>query len=148
LHNEVIHGNKSQRARVSALNNFKSGRSKVLIATDIAARGIDIDELSQVINYELPNLAESYVHRIGRTGRAGCVGTAISFCDRSETKYLSTIQKLIKQSIMVVEDHNYPMEQIAFKEQNKQAFSNRTSPKNSNRKFKSQTKKTKFQKNI
>lgn len=148
LHNEVIHGNKSQRARVSALNNFKSGRSKVLIATDIAARGIDIVELSQVINYELPNLAESYVHRIGRTGRAGCVGTAISFCDRSETKYLSTIQKLIKQSIMVVEDHNYPMEQIAFKEQKKQAFSNRTSPKNSNRKFKSQTKKTKFQKNI
>ncbi len=109
LHNEVIHGNKSQNARVSALNNFKSGKSKVLIATDIAARGIDIIELSQVINYELPELAESYVHRIGRTGRAGCTGIAISLCDRNEKKYLNEIEKLIKQKIMIIEDHKYPL---------------------------------------
>ncbi|MDD2490258.1 MAG: DEAD/DEAH box helicase [Bacilli bacterium] len=136
LCNEVIHGNKSQSARVSALNNFKSGRSKVLIATDIAARGIDIIELSHVINYELPNLAESYVHRIGRTGRAGCGGSAISFCDQSERKYLYTIQRLIKQSIMVIEDHNYPMEQIVVKEQNKRNFSKRGYQNNNNRKYK------------
>jgi len=104
---EVIHGNKSQNARVKALSNFKSGRSKFLIATDIAARGIDIIELSQVINYELPNLAESYVHRIGRTGRAGCGGIAISLCDKSERKYLNDIERLIKQSIIVVKEHSY-----------------------------------------
>ena len=109
LYSEVIHGNKSQNARVKALSNFKSGRSKFLIATDIAARGIDIVELSQVINYELPNLAESYVHRIGRTGRAGCCGTAISFCDKSEKKYLNDIERLIKQSIIVIKDHSYPV---------------------------------------
>ncbi len=107
LYSEVIHGNKSQNARVKALSNFKSGRSKFLIATDIAARGIDIIELSQVINYELPNLAESYVHRIGRTGRAGCCGQAISLCDKSEKKYLNDIERLIKQSIIVIKDHHY-----------------------------------------
>lgn len=104
---EVIHGNKSQNARVTALNNFKSGKSKVLIATDIAARGIDIAELSQVINYELPNLAESYVHRIGRTGRAGLGGVAISLCDKAEKSYLKDIEKLIKQPIKVVDTHSY-----------------------------------------
>lgn len=110
LNSEVIHGNKSQSARVLALNNFKSGKSKVLIATDIAARGIDIAELAQVINYELPNIAESYVHRIGRTGRAGYGGIAISFCDGSEKKYLYSIEKLLQQTIAVIENHNYPLE--------------------------------------
>lgn len=106
FYSEVIHGNKSQSARVKALSNFKSGKSKFLIATDIAARGIDIIELSQVINYELPNIAESYVHRIGRTGRAGCGGIAISLCDKSERKYLYDIERLIKQSI-VTKNHKY-----------------------------------------
>ncbi len=106
FYSEVIHGNKSQSARVKALSNFKSGKSKFLIATDIAARGIDIIELSQVINYELPNIAESYVHRIGRTGRAGCGGIAISLCDKSERKYLYDIERLIKQSI-ITKNHKY-----------------------------------------
>ncbi len=121
--NEVIHGNKSQSARVAALNNFKNGKSKVLIATDIAARGIDITELTQVINYELPNIAESYVHRIGRTGRAGCGGVAISLCDRSEKKYLNDIEKLIKQTIIVIENHNYPMDLTIVNEPKNQPYS-------------------------
>lgn len=107
FHNEVIHGNKSQNARVRALKNFKDGKSNILIATDIAARGIDIKYLTQVINYELPELAESYVHRIGRTGRAGCGGKAISFCDPAEKKYLYGIERLIKQTVYVVKEHNY-----------------------------------------
>ncbi|RYG20175.1 MAG: DEAD/DEAH box helicase, partial [Chitinophagaceae bacterium] len=85
---EAIHGNKSQNARQRALTNFKSRSIRVLVATDIAARGIDIDELTHVFNYELPNIPESYVHRIGRTGRAGANGTAISFCDAEENEYL------------------------------------------------------------
>lgn len=91
----AIHGNKSQNARQRALDDFKSSRISVLIATDIAARGIDIDELPHVINYELPNVAETYVHRIGRTGRAGAEGIAVSFCDDDEKKDLRNIQKLI-----------------------------------------------------
>lgn len=91
----AIHGNKSQNARQNALNNFKNSRIRVLIATDIAARGIDIDELPHVINYELPNVPETYVHRIGRTGRAGASGVAISFCGNEEKKDLKNIQKLI-----------------------------------------------------
>ncbi len=106
---EVIHGNKSQNARVTALQNFKTGKSKVLVATDIAARGIDISELSHVINYELPEQPETYVHRIGRTGRAGFGGTAISFCNIDEKNNLSLIQKLIKQDIEEIKDHKYPM---------------------------------------
>jgi ATP-dependent RNA helicase RhlE len=104
---EAIHGNKSQGARQLALSNFKSGITKVLIATDIAARGIDIDELSHVINYDLPNIPETYVHRIGRTGRAGASGIAWSFCDVEERPFLRDIQKLIGQTIPVVEDHPY-----------------------------------------
>lgn len=107
FYNEVIHGNKSQNARVRALNNFKAGKSNILIATDIAARGIDIKYLTQVINYELPELAESYVHRIGRTGRAGEVGKALSLCDKAEKKYLYNIERLLKQSIPVIKEHNY-----------------------------------------
>lgn len=96
---EAIHGNKSQNARQRALTEFKSHTLRVLIATDIAARGIDVDQLSHVINYELPNVPETYVHRIGRTGRAGHEGIAISFCESEEIPYLKDIQKLIgKQS--------------------------------------------------
>jgi ATP-dependent RNA helicase RhlE len=106
---QAIHGNKSQNARQLALSNFKSGVTRVLVATDIAARGIDIDELSHVINFSLPNISETYVHRIGRTGRAGLSGTAISFCEFEELPYLKDIEKLIGKSIPEVTDHDYPM---------------------------------------
>ncbi|MBT7402208.1 DEAD/DEAH box helicase, partial [Candidatus Woesearchaeota archaeon] len=102
----AIHGNKSQGARTKAIKDFKSGQIKVLVATDIAARGIDIDNISHVINYELPNLPESYVHRIGRTARAGNEGTAFSFCSAEERSYLNSIEQLIKQKIEVME-HKY-----------------------------------------
>ncbi len=104
---QAIHGNKSQAARQLALNNFKMKQTRVLVATDIAARGIDVRELTHVINYDLPNIPETYVHRIGRTGRAGLVGTALSFCDIEEREYLKDIQKLISKKIAVVEDHPY-----------------------------------------
>ena len=106
---EAIHGDKSQNARQRALRNFKEQTTRVLVATDIAARGIDIDELEFVINYEVPNIAETYVHRIGRTGRAGAKGTAISFCDATEKAYLKEIEKLIAKKIPVIEDHSYPL---------------------------------------
>jgi ATP-dependent RNA helicase RhlE len=105
----AIHGNKSQNARQNALTNFKSGEIRVLVATDIAARGIDVDNLSHVLNYELPNVPETYVHRIGRTGRAGLSGVAISFCDAEERGFLKDIQKDIAKQIPVVTDHPYPM---------------------------------------
>ncbi len=105
---EAIHGNKSQSARQLALSNFKQGITKVLIATDIAARGIDIDDMSHVINFDLPNIPETYVHRIGRTGRAGASGIAISFCEKEERSYLRDIEKLIGQKIPVVTDHPFP----------------------------------------
>jgi len=111
---EAIHGNKSQNARQKALSNFKSGQIKALIATDIAARGIDIDELSHVINFELPNIPETYVHRIGRTGRAGSSGIAYSFCDEEEMEYLKDIQKLIGREIPIVEDQPYHMRGASF----------------------------------
>lgn len=106
---EPIHGNKSQNARTRALKGFKEGQIKVLVATDIAARGIDIDKISHVINFELPNEPESYVHRIGRTARAGKDGTAFSFCESEERDYLHSIEKLIKQEIEVA-DHKYHSE--------------------------------------
>ncbi|WP_168119556.1 DEAD/DEAH box helicase [Paenibacillus sp. HB172176] len=106
---QAIHGNKSQNARQNALNSFKNGATRVLVATDIAARGIDIEELSHVINFNLPNISETYVHRIGRTGRAGQSGIAISFCEQEEIPYLKDIEKLTKQKIPVVEEHNFPM---------------------------------------
>ncbi|CAM4102210.1 DEAD/DEAH box helicase [Saccharibacillus endophyticus] len=105
----AIHGDKSQNARQTALNNFKNGTTRVLVATDIAARGIDIDELSHVINFNLPNIPETYVHRIGRTGRAGRDGISISFCETEELPYLKDIQKLIGKTIPEVTDHAYPM---------------------------------------
>lgn len=107
---EAIHGNKSQNARQRALSNFKSRETRVLVATDIAARGIDVDELSHVINYELPNIPETYVHRIGRTGRAGHDGIALSFCDSEETAYLKDIHKLIGKNVPVVTDHPYVLD--------------------------------------
>ena len=106
----AIHGNKSQTARVQALNDFKAGRVRVLAATDIAARGIDIDQLPFVFNYNLPDVPETYVHRIGRTGRAGHEGEAISFCQFDEKDELKAIEKLLGKPIPVVEDHPYPME--------------------------------------
>ncbi|WP_026898589.1 DEAD/DEAH box helicase [Daejeonella oryzae] len=112
---EAIHGNKSQNARQKALTNFKSGQIKALVATDIAARGIDIDELSHVVNYELPNVPETYVHRIGRTGRAGSSGIAFSFCDDEEMEFLKDIQKLISKTIPVVEEQPYHMKGADFK---------------------------------
>lgn len=103
IHADAIHGNKSQSARQNALNNFKRGKLKVLVATDIAARGIDVDALEHVVNFDLPDVAETYVHRIGRTGRAGANGIAISFCDgREEMGNLRSINKLIGQKIPAV----------------------------------------------
>ena len=106
---ESIHGNKTQNTRQRALSNFKAQTTRVLVATDIAARGIDVDDLEYVINYEIPNISETYVHRIGRTGRAGANGTAISFCDADEKAYLKDIEKLISKKIQVIEDHPYPL---------------------------------------
>lgn len=110
IHADAIHGNKSQSSRQKSLENFKNGKLKVLVATDIAARGIDVDGLTHVINYDLPNVAETYVHRIGRTGRAGADGIALSFCDGEERAYLKDINKLTSQSIPVVEEHPFKME--------------------------------------
>lgn len=106
---EAIHGNKAQNARQRALTNFKEQTTRVLVATDIAARGIDVDNLQYVINFDLPNVPESYVHRIGRTGRAGADGTALSFCDAEEKAFLKDIEKLINLKINVVENHDYPL---------------------------------------
>lgn len=103
----AIHGNKSQNARQKALNDFKDKKLRVLVATDIAARGIDIDELELVINYEIPNIPETYVHRIGRTGRAGQIGKAISFCDSDERIYMRDILKLTKINIPVASEHPF-----------------------------------------
>ncbi|MEO1434079.1 MAG: DEAD/DEAH box helicase [Bacteroidota bacterium] len=122
---EAIHGNKSQNARQRALNNFKKMKTRVLVATDIAARGIDVDELSHVINFELPNVPETYVHRIGRTGRAGASGIAISFCDAEEKAYLKKIRKLTNQPIPAILDHPFRMSA---------ASSNRNHRVNANRK--------------
>ncbi|RYG10028.1 MAG: DEAD/DEAH box helicase, partial [Chitinophagaceae bacterium] len=105
----AIHGDKSQGARQRALTEFKERKLRVLVATDIAARGIDIDDLTYVFNYDLPNIPETYVHRIGRTGRAGANGNAISFVDAEENEYLIDIHKLIKRTIPIVEEHPYPL---------------------------------------
>ncbi len=104
---EPIHGNKSQSARERALGNFKAGRTRVLVATDVAARGIDIDSISHVIQFDLPNVPETYVHRIGRTGRAGADGIALAFCDPEERPYLRDIEKLIRKRIPVEDRHPF-----------------------------------------
>ena len=108
IKSEAIHGNKSQNARQNALTNFKNKALRVLVATDIAARGIDIDQLEFVVNYDIPNIPETYVHRIGRTGRAGASGKAVSFCNTEEQAYVKDIQKLIGLSIPVVSNHSFP----------------------------------------
>ena len=107
---DTIHGDKSQAARQEALNRFKAGEVNVLIATDVAARGIDIDNLDAVINFDLPNVPEGYVHRIGRTGRAGEKGNAYSFCSADERNYVISIEKLTEKTIKVVDEHPYPLD--------------------------------------
>ncbi len=126
---EAIHGNKSQNARQRALSNFKAGKTRVLVATDIAARGIDIEDLSHVINYELPNIPETYVHRIGRTGRAGASGIALSFCDIEEKEYLADIRKLISRDIPVVSEHPYPMTQFTLPDKKEKPQRHNHAPK-------------------
>jgi len=106
---QAIHGNKAQNARQAALANFKAQTTRVLVATDIAARGIDVDELEYVINFDIPNISETYVHRIGRTGRAGNKGTAYSFCDAEERVDIKNIEKLISMKIPVINGHNFPL---------------------------------------
>jgi ATP-dependent RNA helicase RhlE len=137
---EAIHGNKGQSARQRALSNFKDKTTRVLVATDIAARGIDIDELAWVINYDIPNIPETYVHRIGRTGRAGANGTALSFCEQDERPYIRDIEKLIRKSIPLAENNPYPASsapaqaavQPNASSQNKPANANRNRPRQGN----------------
>jgi ATP-dependent RNA helicase RhlE len=107
IYSAAIHGNKSQGARQRALEEFKNHKIRVLVATDIFARGIDIDDITHVINYELPNVPESYTHRIGRTARAGASGTAISFCDREERGYLKDIEKMLNRKVNVIAEHPF-----------------------------------------
>ena len=122
---EAIHGNKAQNARQRALNNFKAQTTRVLVATDIAARGIDVDDLEYVINFEMSNIAETYVHRIGRTGRAGAKGTAYSFCDAEEKEFLRDIEKLINKRIPVIDNHPFPlMDHNPVKEKKQQGRGN------------------------
>jgi len=113
IHSDAIHGNKAQNARQRALDGFRSGRIRALVATDIAARGIDVEGVTHVINFDLPNDPESYVHRIGRTARAGAAGIAISFCDSGERAHLRDIEKTIRQNVPVIEDHPYHAAEIA-----------------------------------
>ncbi|MCW8982029.1 MAG: DEAD/DEAH box helicase, partial [Altibacter sp.] len=105
-----LHGDKTQSARQLALNDFKAGEASILIATDVASRGIDIDGLDAVINFDLPNIPETYIHRIGRTGRAGLKGMAYSFCAADEKAYVKEIQKIIQGALQVVDDHPYPLD--------------------------------------
>ncbi len=118
----AIHGDKGQNQRQRALSNFKSGEIKILVATDIAARGIDIDKLKHVINYDIPNVAETYVHRIGRSGRAGDKGVAISICEPEENAYIKDIEKLIKKRINVIDNHSYPQTDKPMNAQQKKDF--------------------------
>ena len=115
IRTEAIHGNKSQSARMQALNKFRSGQVRVLVATDVASRGLDVDGITHVINFELPKEAESYVHRIGRTARAGATGIALSFCDAEERGYLRMIERTINQSVTVDKEHAYHSDAIASK---------------------------------
>lgn len=127
---EAIHGNKSQNARQNALNNFKSGRTRVLVATDIAARGIDIDELKYVVNYELSDVAETYVHRIGRTGRAGAEGSSISFVDGLDLLNLKDTEKLIGMKIPVEKNHPFHTDSLVVekRDSNNKPFTPRPKP--------------------
>jgi ATP-dependent RNA helicase RhlE len=122
INSAAIHGDKAQNQRQKALRNFKEGRVKVLVATDIAARGIDIAELKYVINYDIPNLPETYVHRIGRSGRAGADGISISICEPEENAYVKDIEKLIKKKINVIEDHPFPQTDKPMTEKEKKEW--------------------------
>ncbi len=122
INSQAIHGDKTQQQRQKALRQFKEGRLRVLVATDIAARGIDIDKLSYVINYEIPNEPETYVHRIGRTGRAGERGVAISLCEPEENAYVKDIQKLIKKDIKVIDDNPFPQTDKPMTEKEKKEW--------------------------
>ena len=141
---DAIHGNKSQSARLDALNKFKRGKVRVLVATDIASRGIDVDDITHVINYELPNEPESYVHRIGRTARAGAAGIALSLCDLGELGYLRKIERVINKPVTMDEHHIYHSQPIASKRgrsigsktklpQRKRFYSCRSSARKNNR---------------
>ncbi|WP_177765865.1 DEAD/DEAH box helicase [Flavobacterium sp. I3-2] len=138
----AIHGNKSQNARQRALDNFKSKEIKVLVATDIAARGIDIDNLLYVINYDLPNIPETYVHRIGRSGRAGAKGIAISYCNYEEKAYLKDIQKITGIQVPVIENHPYPMEVFVVEKKEQKARPSRSQQSNIKPKEKTKAKAT------
>jgi len=127
LQAQAIHGNKSQNARQLALSNFKERKTRILIATDIAARGIDIEELSHVIQFDLPEVPETYVHRIGRTGRAGLGGIAIAFCAQDEKHLLRDIQKLIFKTIPVVEEHPFPLDESILEPEKKSGERGRSS---------------------
>ena len=118
----AIHGDKSQNQRQRALQSFKNSEVRVLVATDIAARGIDIDKLSYVLNYDIPNESETYVHRIGRCGRAGDTGISISICEPEENKYVRDIEKLIKQKIEAVQNHPFPQTDIPMDARQKKEF--------------------------
>lgn len=140
---QAIHGNKSQNARQLALNNFKEGKTRVLVATDIAARGIDVDDLSYVINYDLPEVPETYVHRIGRTGRAGQSGIALSFCDYEERDYLKNIEKLIGKNIPLKEGNPYDIRLNSIPMQDKEVVTKSSASKKSNKSWYSNRRKNK-----
>ena len=148
---QAIHGNKSQNARQLALNNFKERKTRILVATDIAARGIDIEELSHVIQFDLPEVPETYVHRIGRTGRAGLGGIAISFCSHDEKPLLRDIQKLISKTIPEVKNHPFPLvdttPEVKAKPNRKLSSSKSTSSNNQNKDRKTSESRNKVQKN-
>ena len=129
IKSDAIHGNKSQAARLEALNKFKTGKIRVLVATDIASRGIDVDGITHVINYELPNEPESYVHRIGRTARAGAAGIALSLCDLGELGYLKKIERTTNKSVVMEKDHIYHSETIASKRGRSSGFKTRPTQK-------------------
>jgi ATP-dependent RNA helicase RhlE len=118
----AIHGDKSQNQRQKSLKSFKDSEIRVLVATDIAARGIDIDKLSYVLNYDIPNESETYVHRIGRCGRAGETGVSISICEPEENEYVRDIEKLIKQKIQEVQNHPFPQTEKPMNTQQKKEF--------------------------
>ncbi len=139
---DTIHGNKSQTARMEALRKFRSGKVRVLVATDVASRGLDVEGITHVINYELPNEAESYVHRVGRTARAGATGIALSFCDAGEKGYLRKIEKTINRTVTVVADHPYHSESVAARSKRKSTSGRKYS---SGRNFNSAEKKRKIQ---
>ena len=141
VNSEAIHGDKSQNARQRVLENFKSKEISVLVATDIAARGIDIESLPYVINFDLPNIPETYVHRIGRTGRAGNGGISISFCAKDEEPYWKDIQKLIKVDVKTIKDHPFPWKDEVPNPDAKPDLRNKKKPEENNNSRKSEASK-------